>query len=328
MVNPREAYLAITYRCNLKCKMCNIWQRKDLEEISPEEYYKLPSNLNVVNISGGEPFLRENIDKIIEILIKKNPRLRIVISSNGFYTDAIRTKMIKILKICPNIEIGISLQGLNVIHDKVRGVKGSFENAINSMKMLKDLGIKRLRFSMTFTPENVHQIKDVYTLSKQFGIEFTGTYAQNSDVYFMKKDNTIPNIHDAIPSLDYIIRSELASSKPKKWFRAYYMNCIRDFANGIPGQFICHAGRRFFFMDPMGNIFPCIGLNEPIGNITKYNNFNTLFNSDKAIKVRETADKCQKTCWMVCNARSTIIRHPIKPILWVTKNKLSVRPNK
>ncbi|MGQ9611072.1 MAG: radical SAM protein [bacterium] len=75
IIKPKEATIAITYRCNLRCSMCNIWQQNTTSELSAEEYKKFPSSIGLVNITGGEPFLRRDIDKIIEILANNN-RLR------------------------------------------------------------------------------------------------------------------------------------------------------------------------------------------------------------------------------------------------------------
>ena len=53
-IKPREATIAITYRCNLKCSMCNIWKQPAGEELPAEEYRKLPSSIGLVNITGGD----------------------------------------------------------------------------------------------------------------------------------------------------------------------------------------------------------------------------------------------------------------------------------
>jgi MoaA/NifB/PqqE/SkfB family radical SAM enzyme len=69
--------------------MCNVWHNPTIpgNEIRPEDIEKLPSGLRFVNITGGEPFMRRDISEVIEVVRKKTKR--IVISTNGFFTDRI-----------------------------------------------------------------------------------------------------------------------------------------------------------------------------------------------------------------------------------------------
>ena len=78
----------VTYRCNARCTMCNRYKApsKPEEEISIETIKKLPP-MYFTNITGGEPFIRTDLRDIVAELRKKSDR--IVISTNGFFTDRI-----------------------------------------------------------------------------------------------------------------------------------------------------------------------------------------------------------------------------------------------
>lgn len=78
----------VTYRCNARCTMCNRYKApsKPEEEISLETIRKLPP-MYFTNITGGEPFIRTDLKDIVRELRKKSDR--IVISTNGFFTDRI-----------------------------------------------------------------------------------------------------------------------------------------------------------------------------------------------------------------------------------------------
>jgi MoaA/NifB/PqqE/SkfB family radical SAM enzyme len=78
----------VTYRCNARCSMCNRYKApsKPEEEISIETIKKLPK-MYFTNITGGEPFIRADLKDIVRELYKKSDR--IVISTNGFFTDRI-----------------------------------------------------------------------------------------------------------------------------------------------------------------------------------------------------------------------------------------------
>ena len=80
--------IIITYRCNARCSMCNRYKApsRPEEEISIETIRKLP-RMYFTNITGGEPFIRTDLKDIVRELYKKSDR--IVISTNGFFTDRI-----------------------------------------------------------------------------------------------------------------------------------------------------------------------------------------------------------------------------------------------
>ena len=68
-----EACLIVTYRCNAKCYMCNTWKHpsKREDEFIPNLVNKIPSGLKFINITGGEPFLRDDLDQIVHSAIKR-----------------------------------------------------------------------------------------------------------------------------------------------------------------------------------------------------------------------------------------------------------------
>ena len=97
----------VTYRCNARCTMCNRYKApsKPDEEISIETIKKLPK-MYFTNITGGEPFIREDLADIVRELYKKSDR--IVISTNGFFTD----RIIKLCEEFTNVGIRIYIEGL------------------------------------------------------------------------------------------------------------------------------------------------------------------------------------------------------------------------
>ena len=108
----------VTYRCNARCNMCNRYKApsKPEEEISLETIRKLPP-MYFTNITGGEPFIRTDLKDIVRELYKKSDR--IVISTNGFFTD----RIIDLCKEFPDIGIRISIEGLEATNNEIRGLE-------------------------------------------------------------------------------------------------------------------------------------------------------------------------------------------------------------
>ena len=121
----------VTYRCNARCTMCNRYKAPSNpdEEISLETIKKLPK-MYFTNITGGEPFIREDLEEVVEELYKKSDR--IVISTNGFFTD----RIIKLATRFPNIGIRISIEGLEQTNNEIRGLNDGFNKGYSTLKKL------------------------------------------------------------------------------------------------------------------------------------------------------------------------------------------------
>ena len=89
---PTDAIIAVTYKCNSKCVMCDILKKPVCEEIDVHSYTKLPSSLKYINVSGGEPFLRKNLPEVITVLNETCNNPRIGISTNGLLTERLNFK--------------------------------------------------------------------------------------------------------------------------------------------------------------------------------------------------------------------------------------------
>ena len=87
-VKPTDASIILTYRCPMRCKMCNIWQNptNPREEIKAEDLRTLPQ-LKFINLTGGEPFIREDLPQIVEECYRHTNR--IVISTSGYFEEKI-----------------------------------------------------------------------------------------------------------------------------------------------------------------------------------------------------------------------------------------------
>ena len=121
----------VTYRCNARCNMCNRYKKpsKPEEELTVETIKKLPQ-MYFTNITGGEPFIREDLGDIVRELYKKSDR--IVISTNGFFTD----RIIKLCEEFPNVGIRISIEGWKKRTIKSVVLKTALTRATQRLKSL------------------------------------------------------------------------------------------------------------------------------------------------------------------------------------------------
>jgi len=160
-----------TRRCNLKCMHCYSSSQnvKYSDELTTEQGKELIDDLAsfgspVLLVSGGEPLMREDLPQLLRHAIDKG--MRAVISTNG--TMITREKARIFGKIGLSY-VGVSLDGMQKIHDRFRGVAGAFDKAMRGIRNCLDEGIKvGIRF--TITGKNQGEVPEIFDLIEKEGI--------------------------------------------------------------------------------------------------------------------------------------------------------------
>jgi MoaA/NifB/PqqE/SkfB family radical SAM enzyme len=304
--------------------MCDVWHypTKSKDEITVDEIEKLPSGLRFINITGGEPFIRRDIEEIIKVISPKTER--IVISTNGFFTE----RIVDICRKYPDLGIRISTEGLQKTNDAIRQIPDGFDRTLRTLLTLRRMGIKDIGFGMTVQDINCKDLLPLYELSDALGYEFATATLHNSH-YFHKLDNRIEDRDMVCNEFSKLIRELLKSKSVKKWFRAYFNYGLMNYIYGGKRFLKCEMGTESCFLDPSGDVLACNGMDVkvPMGNI-KEQNFNEIWNSEQAGNVRNIVKTCNKQCWMVGNAAPAMKRDVRIPIKWIIKNKLRILLNR
>ena len=161
----------ITKQCNLKCIHCYAHAKNTPfdNELSTKDGKNLIDdlarfNVPVILFSGGEPLIRKDLPELAAYAVEKG--IRAVISTNG---TLISQKTAHILKDIGLSYVGISLDGMEKINDRFRGVKGAFQSALDGINNCKEAGIKvGLRF--TINKFNESEISKIFTLLDEMEI--------------------------------------------------------------------------------------------------------------------------------------------------------------
>lgn len=307
----------VTYRCNARCTMCNRYKApsKQEEEISIETIKKLPK-MYFTNITGGEPFIREDLADIVRELYKKSDR--IVISTNGFFTD-------RILKLCeefPNVGIRISIEGLEQTNNEIRGLENGFNRGYTTLKKLVEMKHPDVGFGMTVQDRNAKDLVALYDLSNELNMEFATASLHNS-FYFVEAKNIIHDRPMVAQEFENLINKLLNSNSPKKWFRAYFNHGLINYIYGQKRLLPCDMAFDTFFIDPYGDVMPCNGTKckEVMGNLNEQS-WDELWNSEKAEKVRNVVRHCSRNCWMIGSVSPAMHKYIWIPTWWVIKHKV------
>ena len=318
---PTDVSIITTYRCQMRCKMCNIWKYpSDVnKEISAKDLEKLPA-LKFANVTGGEPFQRRDLEDIIAVLFTKAPR--IVISTSGWHYE----RIIRLAEKYPKIGIRVSIEGLSQRNDDLRGRQGGFDNGLKVLLKLRSMGVKDIGFGITVSNQNSEDMLWLYRLAKELKLEFA-TAAFHNSFYFHKDDNLVTNKVVVNGHFEELITELLKENNPKSWARAFFNLGLINYVNGGKRMLPCEAGLANFFIEPYGDVYPCNGLEdriwkESMGNLHDFSSLEKLWYSEQAQRVRERVRVCPKNCWMVGTAAPVMKKYIKHPGGWIIENKL------
>lgn len=171
---PHLSYLLfyVTSRCNLRCKHCfYLDELNQHSEMTVEEIKLLAASLkplSFVRLTGGEPFLRKDIPEVVSAFYQLAGTKRMGIITNGIRPEWVEERTSAIMETCRglSLDVGVSIDGLEAIHDEIRGVKGAFGKARETVNRLISLKQKypQLTTSLvtTVTAKNEPFLEAVY----------------------------------------------------------------------------------------------------------------------------------------------------------------------
>lgn len=326
---PYKLTFAITYRCNYRCIQCHIWKKKNKKELNIEEIEKFVKNypyFKWINLTGGEPFLRNDISKIVEIFLKYSKHVALInTTTNGFNSEIIRKKVLEMLDLNPHLLIVVvSLDGYKELHEKIRGIPDSFNNAIKTFVELKKISEKKKNFKTflgyTISPFNVGEFKKTYFEVKKeicdlsishfhFNIYHTSVhYYENLEL--LENRRTEDYKEKLIKEINFIKSKKKANFfNPVCFLEKKYIELSEKYIKSNKTPLPCKAIQSSVFIDPIGNVFPCTIYNSSLGNLRKFDyNLKKILKKDSTKKLKKHIRllRCPN-CWTPCEAYQTIL---------------------
>ncbi len=318
---PLKLNFCLTYWCQYRCKTCNIWQRKPVDELTTEEVLAIVRenpNINWVDLTGGEIFLRPDIDEILDAIVTGWRRLAILhFPTNGFLTDRIAKSVARIAGRGPDHKIvTVSLDGDEKTNDEVRGIKGGFRRQIETFKALRGIrGIKPV-FGVTVSSYNVgkfpqtfdacaREIPDLTIDDVHLNVaQVSGHYYGNDTVKGLtaEKRAVRAELHD------YRVRRGRPRSL-QQLLEQTYLGYLETFLETGQTPMPCHALRSSCFIDPWGVVYPCITYSRPMGRLRDTGmRLDPIWNAFETAQVqREIWEGQCPQCWTACEAYQTIL---------------------
>jgi MoaA/NifB/PqqE/SkfB family radical SAM enzyme len=318
---PLKLTFILTYVCDCRCKMCNIWKRRDKGTMTVEEvarFFAGHPGFPWVNLSGGEIFAHPEIDGILAAVAGKNRQLYLLdFPTTGQRTERIVPSVERLLGFGPpRVMITVSLDGAGERHDEIRGRRGAFENCIRTFSALRGLRARNLfvYFGVTLSRFNRGELFAIYEAVREripgigYG-DFHVNLAQESAHYYQNVGLGLPREEEALRDVDEFLRRKGRVFHPVAFLESTYQRLLRKFLRTKRCPLPCAALHSSLFIDPHWNVYPCSMWDAPLGNLRDAGlSLSVLWNSATTLARRAEveAEKCPH-CWTPCEAYQTIL---------------------
>jgi len=300
--------------CPGECINCNIWQYdkdeirkyeldiKVFEKLFKSKYLK---DTNYFDLTAGESQLSDKYVDVVRIISSNKSHAFIHTNVSGWYPQ----KHFEVVKKClkyidkNNFRIDISMDGSRENYNKVRLVKNGYDKVLETIKLLKSLGIK-IRVTMIVYKENYKDIPWLVNFAQENNIGYFIGYARNAGLLQNKNNqytysiSELDNIESTLTKLNWLDERR----KPNwLWAKSIYQN-------NIP-LFECYMGTKSLVIDPYGNIFPCHECIDFL-NMGNLNDFNG--DLDKLLDSKQALDVVEKIKNKKCQPCSALCAHKIE----------------
>ncbi len=298
---PKVIQLPITYNCNSKCVMCNIWKMDHSNEMTVEEFATFMKDdifkeVEAVGINGGEPSLVPNLPEYIKEVLTLPKLKSLNIISHGFSQKPLLKSLEEIYKMCKekniHFQVLISLDGVREIHNIVRGKTNVFEktsSTIDEIMKNKSKYCDDLELGCTIVKQNIHNLVelDTYAKMKNYNIKFR-LGIENKRI----ESNKLKDQYS-------VIYSPLKQSA--KEFFHYQISQTKDFANKFkyyaifswlnsekPKRILgCMWKEEGITLDARGELYYCAVASNSLGSLRKEKG-EKIFFDDKNIEYRKS----------------------------------------
>ncbi|MGI8495716.1 MAG: radical SAM protein [Pyrinomonadaceae bacterium] len=308
--------------CNLSCEHCFYWKELNKRnDLTFEEFEKLSLELGDfenLNLSGGEPFIRQDFGEICLLFTENNHVQNIYVPTNGFFTDRTETSVRKVLQsqslkmfVCE-----ISLDGMPEYHNRFRGNPQSFQKAMETYEMLTRLQKEDSRLKIHVnTVAMSENMDEIWRLTEYLHQNYPAI--EHHNLAIIRGDRKNPSLQG--PQLQkykelYRHVRNVWGDRDEKRFGASVepmlqwakVKTIESESQYVP----CKAGVLTGVVYANGDISVC-EQHRPIGNL-RNNSFFEIWDSEKAQNLRARIKAKECYCTNEVFLWSSIVFQPVQ----------------
>lgn len=313
---PRVFQLITNYRCNARCVMCNIWQMPHKHEMTVSELATLMDpdpifdQIEQLTIAGGESSLRTDVVELVGYTLQRMPRLRTLsMVTNGFLPPRVLQQVAGVLALLEprgvRLSMSVSLDGIGTMHDRVRGIPGGFDKALETLTGLQALQKEHdfwLGVGYVVMHQNLRHAREFRDWARARGINvgfqlvgfhesYVGNLDRQNEVDFRPEDR-----EELITFMQ-----ELADQRSLRNYPAlYWADMLRMYRDGAPRTTPCPFTLEGLALDAYGDVFYCLST-PAIGNVIREKrSVSEIYYDPKNLQYR--AEEMRKRICTQCNS--------------------------
>jgi MoaA/NifB/PqqE/SkfB family radical SAM enzyme len=322
---PLNLTFSVSYRCNARCRTCNVWKKR-VDDLTLEEYRAIFDSLGRsvywVTFSGGEPFLRPDLIDIIASCYDVCRPSIINIPTNGLLPDRILGGVARLSRHARDsrIVVNFSLDGVGERHDELRGVPGNYAKLRDVYRALRaaahpnvTVGIHAVvsRFNSREMPSLRRHVREEFApdsfiseiAEERLELDTVGLdITPSADEYAPVVDDLVADI-DATPTTG-------TPAVIQAFRREYYQVAHRTLAEQrqvVP----CYAGVASAHVSPNGDVWTCCTRAESMGSLRDAGyNFRKVWSSRSADELRASIRRGECHCPLANAAYSSMLCDP------------------
>ena len=343
---PNYLIFFVTGRCNLRCPHCfylNEIENSDRKkELTLDEITKIAKQsplLYHITFTGGETFLRKDLDEIVKVFYRYSGTRSVTLTTNGSYPDKVGEKVEEIPESCPNliVRVPLSLDGPQAVHDKMRGLQGTWGKALETYESLSEIAARysnvKLDVTSVLTQENVNSIEDLVDYVKNNMT--VDNHAINFPRGAMQNEGKIVPAEEKYREITQRSRDDRKRFKYRFPLLSRILIFLRDMTESVIIEvqksnrmpFVCEAGGKLIEMNEYGELFPCEVLDTLIkdketllpptfsdawmGNVRDYDyNIESVLSSHQAQEVSTFIENGGCACSFECAIGASLVFKP------------------
>jgi len=321
---PYKVTFAATYRCNFRCQMCNIWQKRSVDEMTPDEvrqFFTRWPQFRWVHLTGGELFVRRDIEDVVAAIQESCGSLFLLnFPTTGWFGDRTVALVERALARRPGrLMVTVSVDGPKTLHEQLRGLPGSWDRAIDTFRRLRCLHRSNFQavIGMTLVAQNVGAVDDTIDAIRAEVPDFTRAdlhlnVAHESAHYFDNAGSVDAGDRGALArAVESHRRLNAPARHPVSFLEDRYQALVPVYLETGRSPMPCAALSSSCFVDPHWNLYACSIWGEQVGNLRDAHfDLEALWRSErrKALRAQVEDEQCAQ-CWTPCEAYPTILEH-------------------
>lgn len=324
---PVNITVSVSYRCNSRCKTCNVWLLPN-DDLELKEWDRVFESLGDspywFTFSGGEPTLRKDLPEMVASAYRHCRPEIINIPTNGIQDKVIPGRVERVLQAAPKSQviINLSLDGIGLRHDEVRGVRDNWTHSMSTYAALKEL---KTRYS--------HLTVGIHTVISNFNVDTFPELAQYVE-HHLKPDSFITEIAEERVELDTVglgitptaekytvaIDALLETMRDHKLtgvaevtqaFRRQYYEIVKRTLREQRQVIPCMAGVASAQIAPNGDVWTCCVRAESMGNLRDHDyDFGSVWRTGKADQLRRSIKAGECYCPLANAAYTNMLNNP------------------